>query len=156
MENKEILGLIETENKRGRPSVFNNEVILALERAFLHGYTDEEACYLAGIEPRNLYNFQKRYPVVKEWKKKLKSKLNQKVRTNIANLIDKEDKDVTKWYADRKLPDFKPKQDIESEIPQTLIVNVIKPDGEGEEDNIVQADGKAISSVEEADGQDNA
>lgn len=57
----------------GRPTKMTNEVLAKLREGFLRGYTDEESCLFAEINPTTLYRYQEDNPDYasekEQWKK---------------------------------------------------------------------------------------
>ena len=88
--------------QRGRPTEMTPEKILLLEQAFSLGCSDLEACLHADIGKTTLYNFQKKHPEFVERKAMLKDKLVLKARTVIADALNKKDKEMAKWYLEKK------------------------------------------------------
>ena len=94
-------------NKReaGRPPVVDIDVEAKLEEAFIRGCTDAEACLYAGISRTALYNHQKRYPEWVERKELLKEQAALRSRFNVYDAIESGDRDMSKWYLERKKKD---------------------------------------------------
>ena len=86
----------------GRPTVMTPEVISKLEEAFSMGCGDREACLHANISTQPLYDYQTLHPEFTERKAMLKEKLILKSRQNVQLAIDTGDRDMTKWYLERK------------------------------------------------------
>lgn len=111
----------------GRPTVFSDEVLQKLEQAFSLDCTDEEACIYADIAPSSLYNYQNAHPEFLERKKLLKQKLVLKARTVIANNLNDNDREVAKWYLERKRKDeFSTKQEF-ADVSNRPIINIDIP-----------------------------
>lgn len=103
---------------KGR-SAMTPEVLLKLEQAFSLGCSDNEACLLAGICPATLYNYQNRNPGYLERKALLKDTLILKSRGVVADALSKKDKDVAKWYLERKRRDeFSTRSIVETVAPE--------------------------------------
>lgn len=99
-------------NKVGRPTVMTPEVVNKLEELFFYGHTDEEACLLAGITRQTLNDYQHKHPEFIDRKQALKQNPSALARKVIFDAIDKGDKDMAKWYAERKMKDeFSTKQE---------------------------------------------
>lgn len=92
-------------NKVGRPTKMTEAVIGKLEEAFSMGATDLEACFHADISGDVLYDYQKKHPEFTERKKALKEKLVLKARKNVQDALEEGDKDISKWYLERKKKD---------------------------------------------------
>jgi hypothetical protein len=88
--------------KVGRPTVMTDEVVRKLEWAFSIGCSDAEACFFAGISKQTLYDYQERNPEYVDRKALLKEKMVLKARTVIANALNNEDKDMARWFLERK------------------------------------------------------
>lgn len=111
----------------GRPTVITDEVLQKLELAWMAGFSDEEACYFAGIAPRSLYYYQKDNDEFLQKKLTMKNHLTmrakmaiaRKMSPEIARTITSEEAtfmannpdyfQVIQWWADRKLPEFSQK-----------------------------------------------
>jgi len=99
----------------GRPPKMNAEVLAKLERAFLIGCTDSEACLVADISVDVLYRYQQANPGYSERKALLKKTPTYKARAKIVSEIGK-DVGTAKWYIERKETEFSLTQKIEAEI----------------------------------------
>ena len=89
----------------GRPTVFTPAVVQKLEHAFSIGATDIEACFYAGISRGTLYAYQKEHPDFLDRKEMLKEKQVLKARTVIVQALQEGDKNIAKWYLERKRKD---------------------------------------------------
>ncbi len=98
----------------GRNTLMTEDKVKELEGYFSVGATDLEACFLAGISKQTLYNYQEKYPEFVDRKEALKNMPKYKAKKNIVGELDKGDKDISKWYLERKDNDFKNKTDITS------------------------------------------
>lgn len=88
------------------------EVLQKLEDAFAFTFTDDEACLYAGIDPKTLYNYQKRNPKFIQRKEALRLSPNIVAKQVLVNGIAK-NLPQAQWWATRKMPEFTPKQKIE-------------------------------------------
>ena len=86
----------------GRPTEMTPETIDKLEQAFSLGCGDKEACLFAGIGTSTLYSYQTKHPEFVERKELLKEKQVLKARSVITKAINDGDKDMAKWYLERK------------------------------------------------------
>lgn len=111
----------------GRPTVVTDEVLQILEEAFLYGASDRQACFLANIADGTLYNYIKDNPEFGERKELLKQMTTYRAKQVVKSLIDKGDKDIARWYLERKDNEFKPKSDLTSggEAIQPVLVKFI-------------------------------
>lgn len=97
---------------RGRPTVMTQSTLDKLKECFFYGHTDAEACLLCGISEDVLYKYQRENPDFIKEKERLKQNPSAKARKLIYDAIDKGDKDMAKWFAERKMKDeFSTKQE---------------------------------------------
>jgi hypothetical protein len=89
----------------GRPTVLTQDVVQKLEHAFSIGATDIEACFYAGISRGTLYNYQKENPDFLDRKEMLKERQVFKARMVIVQALQDGDKNMAKWYLERKRKD---------------------------------------------------
>lgn len=89
-------------SEMGRPTVLTPEVVQKLEHAFSIGATDIEACFYAGISRGTLYNYQKENPDFLDRKEMLKERQVFKARMVIVQALQDGDKNMAKWYLERK------------------------------------------------------
>lgn len=92
-------------SEMGRPTVLTPEVVQKLEHAFSIGATDIEACFYAGISRGTLYNYQKENPDFLDRKEMLKERQVFKARMVIVQALQDGDKNMAKWYLERKRKD---------------------------------------------------
>lgn len=98
----------------GRPTVMTELTLSKLEEAFSVGATDLEACFFANISKDSLYRYQKENPEFSERKEALKNNLKFQTKKNIAKFLQEGDKDMTKWYGEKKMSDeFKNKREVD-------------------------------------------
>lgn len=117
-------------SKRGRPTVMTQGVIDKLEQAFSAGATDGEACFYAGIATDTLYKYQVENPDYIKRKEALKNDLVLQSRFNVQKIIKSEDKDISKWYLERKKKDefsIRTESDIQLQVEQIKGINYITP-----------------------------
>lgn len=86
----------------GRPTSMTQETIDKLEQAFSLGCSDKEACLFANISTQTLYDYQHNHPEFIDRKELLKEKQVLKARSIITKAINDGDKDMAKWYLERK------------------------------------------------------
>ena len=115
------------ENKVGRPTVMTEDMIGKLELLFAKGLSDREACLIADISPSTLYDYCTANPDFAERKELLKEQVKTKAKLNIAEAIEQEDIDISKWYLERKAKDeFSTKQEISGDIAITKLEDLLK------------------------------
>ena len=90
-------------NKYGRPTVINKHVLSELKMAYSVDSTDKEACALAGISEKTLYNYQKKNPNFLQQKQGWKTEPILKAREQLVKAIESDGRLAFK-YLDRKLP----------------------------------------------------
>lgn len=88
--------------KEGRPTVMTKETLQKLEEAFLSAATDEQACFIAGIAPATLYAYCVDHPEFSERKEQLKNMATFQAKHNLVKAINKGDKAISQWWAERK------------------------------------------------------
>lgn len=119
------------ENKVGRPTVMTDEMIGKLNLLFAKGLTDREACLIADINPSTLYDYCNANPEFAERKEMLKEKVKIKAKLNVAEAIEGEDIDMSKWYLERKAKDeFSAKQIIDADVNADVTINIELSDDE--------------------------
>lgn len=112
-------------NKGGRPTVMTPEVIAKLEDGFMKGLTDLECCLYANISKDALYDYCNKYPEFSERKEQLKKQPAVQAKMNILAALEDGDKDISKWYLERKSKDeFSLKQTIEADVKEDVTVKV--------------------------------
>lgn len=112
----------EDKKTAGRPPVIDEMTLQKLEAAFSLGATDSEACFQAGISPATLYNYQNENPGYLERKKQLKERMILKARMVIADALNNSDKEVAKWYLERKAKnEFSARQELTGADGENLI-----------------------------------
>jgi hypothetical protein len=112
----------------GRPTKLTPETITKLETAFSLGCSDVEACLYADISKTALYNYQNNNPEFVNRKEMLKDKLIFKSRTVIAEALNNGDKDMAKWYLERKKKsEFATRQELTGEDGESLtpVINIL-------------------------------
>ncbi len=83
---------IETAAKRktGRPTKVTPETLAKLERAWLEGANDVEACFIAGIAPSALYAYQEKNPEYTLRKDALKNNIAFNAKKTIGKAIKRD------------------------------------------------------------------
>lgn len=94
----------------GRPTKMTKDVLSKLEEAFVHSFSDEEACLYAGISTRSLYRYQEKNEEFRHRKELLKLTPNMAAKKELVNGI-KGNLDQARWWAQNKMHhEFGPKQ----------------------------------------------
>lgn len=89
--------------KYGRPTVISRQVLSELKIAFCVDCTDKEACDLAGISEKTLYNYQKKNPDFLQQKQQWKSEVAFKAREQLCKAIENDGR-LAFRYLVRKCP----------------------------------------------------
>lgn len=89
----------------GRPTKINQEILAKLEYAFIHSFTDEEACLYAEISPSTLYRYVENNSEFWERKDRLKKSPNIKAKINWIKKIDDWDYNASREWLERKSRD---------------------------------------------------
>jgi hypothetical protein len=117
--------------KVGRPTVMTEEMVEKLEMLFAKGLSDREACLIADINPQTLYNYCNDNPEFFERKELLKEQVKTKAKLNVAEAINNNDVDLSKWYLERKSKDeFSTKQEIKADVDADVTINIELTDDE--------------------------
>jgi hypothetical protein len=111
----------EDKKTAGRKPVIDDVTLQKLENAFSLGATDGEACFQAGIAPATLYNYQNAHPEYVERKNQLKDRMIFKARSVIAEALNNRDKEVAKWYLERKA-----KNEFSTKVENETTINGIE------------------------------
>lgn len=98
----------------GRPTVMTKPTIRKLEDGFLMGFSDREACLYADIAPSTLYAYCEANPGFSERKELLKEQPKMLAKRNVVVSIREGKDDASKWYLERRDPDFKAKSEQDS------------------------------------------
>lgn len=100
--------------ERGRPPVVTKEVLRKLEEAFIHAFTDKEACLYADISTTALYDYCQDHPAFAERKETLKMSPRLHAKRTIMTALQNKNLETAKWYAIHKMGDeFAPKSKVE-------------------------------------------
>ena len=114
-----------SKNKGGRPTVMTPEMVQKLEEGFMKGLTDAECCLFCGIAKQTLYDYCNKYPEFADRKEDLKKHPAIQAKLNILEAIDGGDKDISKWYLERKNKDeFSLKQEIAADVQEKVTVKI--------------------------------
>lgn len=105
---------MESKNQVGRPKAITPEIMRKLEEAFKLGCTNREACFYADIGESTFYDFIKDNPEFSEKINVLKEYEKIKARMVIHRALESGDRDIAKWYLERKAKDeFSTKQELQ-------------------------------------------
>lgn len=98
--------------KDGRPTKMTFAILEKLEAGFSYAFTDEEACLYADIDPKTLYNYQKRNPLFVQRKQQLRLNPNLAAKQTVITSLKKNSNDA-KWWLEKKDKEFSIKQTVE-------------------------------------------
>lgn len=113
-------------NLGGRPTVMTPDTVKKLDEAFSQGFSDVEACLYADISKQALYDYCKLHPEYTDRKEELKHRPLMRARININKALQAGDKDMSKWYAERKAKQefsLKVEQEIDAKID--TVINIV-------------------------------
>ena len=99
------------------------EVIAKIEEELKNGASLKQACFLANIAYRTVYNYFDKFPDFKERCDMLQHLPNYVARKNIVSKINEGDVDESHYWLDRKDKEFKPKSDMTSDDKPLAIFN---------------------------------
>lgn len=106
-----------TKNKVGRPRAIGEKELQQLEQAFKMGCTNREACFYANVQESTFYLFLKEFPEYLEKINMWKEYEKIKARMVVHKALDKGDRDMAKWYLERKAKnEFSTKQEYDANI----------------------------------------
>ena len=116
----------------GRPSIMTPETLQKLEKAFLMGCSDLEACLFADIKsPQTLYNYQKENPEFLERKQLLKENPCMIARKTVLKGLEDDNKLAFDYLKAKKNKEFMEKKGLEvggdPDKPLKWVVEVVKP-----------------------------
>lgn len=111
--------------KVGRPTVMTKDTLRKLEYAFMRGLSDTEACLYADIGITTLYRYCEDNPEFRDRKECLKQRPTAKARLNITEAIEEGDREISKWWLERKAKnEFSTKQEIDADITKEISINI--------------------------------
>lgn len=118
--------LKDVKNQVGRPTVMTDECLRKLQVAFMMGCSKREACLYAEIGESTLYDYIREYPEFSEKIERWKSYENVKARMVVHQALHSGDRDMAKWYLERKIPDeFNPKRKIDATFEDKVKVVIV-------------------------------
>lgn len=95
------------------------------------GCTNREACFFADVPESTFYNFLKDFPEYLEKIEIWKNYEKIKARMAVHKALEKGDKDMAKWYLERKAKDeFSIKQEIDTTVNNRVVIIDDLPDEE--------------------------
>lgn len=118
-------------NQVGRPRAITPEKLVKLEEAFKLGCTNREACFYADVAESTFYDFIKEYPEYSDKIAMWKDYQKIKARYVVHKALDKGDRDMAKWYLERKAKEeFSTKQEIDATVNNKVEIIDDLPDVE--------------------------
>lgn len=110
-----------SKSNAGRPTVMTKETVAKLEYGFSKGLSDVQACLFAGINRTTLHRYCEENPEFRNRKEELKNNPSMKAKLVITEAIDNGDRDIAKWYLERK-----EKAEFSTKLEQEVKVEVTK------------------------------
>lgn len=99
----------------GRPKAITDAEVQKLKQGFMQGFNDMEACLYADVKKTTFYDYCKENPEFSDLKEQLKRSPLIKAKLNINEALQQKDKDISKWYLERKAKDeFSTKSEVSS------------------------------------------
>lgn len=115
----------------GRPRAIGEKELRLLKEAFLMGCTNREACLYADVAESTFYDFLKDYPEYSEKIDIWKNYEKIKARMVVHKALDKGDREMAKWYLERKAKDeFSTKQEVDATVNNKVVIIDDLPDEE--------------------------
>jgi hypothetical protein len=118
----------------GRPTVMTKETLNKLEDAYLSDATHLEAALYAGISEKTLHDYRKSHPEFSQRIDTLRGMTGLKAKVNLRKSIEDGDKHDSKWWLERKDPEFKNKSEVKADIevnPAAAFLEAIRQSNEG-------------------------
>lgn len=130
-KSKVVVSKKETKNNIGRPRSITPKKLEKLEEAFKLGCTNREACFYADVAESTFYDFLNEYPDYSDKIKMWKDYQKIKARYVVHKALEKGDRDMAKWYLERKAKDeFSTKQEVDTTIKDRVVIVNDLPDEE--------------------------
>lgn len=117
----------------GRPSEMTEEKVKKLEEVAALDGTIEEMCFYADISKTTYYNWLEKEPELVDRLNALRQRPILKARQTIVKNLD--NPMGAQWYLERKVKEFKPKQDFTSNEERIVAFNLISPNDNNNTDN---------------------
>ena len=109
----------------GRPTVVTPKIIEKLEKAFLIGCTDLEACLYAKISKSTLYNYQNEHPEFVERKEALKENPCLISRKTVVRSLTRNPDIALKYLERKKRAEFATRTETTGADGAPLTVNLV-------------------------------
>lgn len=107
------------------------KTIEKLSEAFKLGCTNREACFYADIGESTYYDFLKEHPEYSDKFNMYKDYEKIQARLVVHKALEKGDRDMAKWYLERKAKDeFSTKQEIDTNVNNRVVIIDDLPDEE--------------------------
>ncbi len=104
------MGQIDTEPHIGRPTKLTPDTVGKLLKAFEYDWCVEDACEFAGIHKDSYYTWLKENPAFSDEITTFKRHVANNAVKNISEAISNGDISTSRWYAEKRMKDFIPKQ----------------------------------------------
>ena len=113
------------ENKGGRPTVMTEAIVGKLEYGFMKGLNVTECCHYADISRTAFYDYLDKNPEFANRIEELRSYTSAKAKLNITEAIEEGDRDLSKWWLERRNRDeFSTKQEIAADVQNDVTISI--------------------------------
>ena len=100
-------------------------VVAKLEYGFMKGLNVTECCHYADISRNCFYEYCEKNPGFKDRIEELRSYTSAKAKLNITEAIEEGDRDLSKWWLERKNRDeFSTKQEVSADVKSDVTITV--------------------------------
>ena len=131
IKEKVVVSKKKKKNQVGRPRAIGEKELQKLEEAFKIGCNNREACFYADVAESTFYDFLKEYPDFSEKIDIWKSYEKIQARLVVHNALKRNDRDMAKWYLERKAKDeFSTKQEFDTTVNNKVVIVDDLPDEE--------------------------
>ena len=113
------------ETKMGRPTVMTEAIVGKLEYGFMKGLNVTECCHYADISRTAFYDYLDKNPDFSNRIEELRSYTSAKAKLNITEAIEEGDRDLSKWWLERRNRDeFSTKQEIAADVQNDVTISI--------------------------------
>lgn len=96
----------------GQPTKMTDETLKVLDEAFALGCSDTEACLMANISPKTLYNYQNANPEYVHRKEQLKETPVLLARSSVVNALKRNPNLALQFLERKKKAEFAPRTEL--------------------------------------------
>lgn len=138
--------VLKEKKKNGRPTLFTEELLKKIEDAFSQGLSVSDVCILADVSLTSFYNYCEKVEGFLEKCKKLQQKPAIKSIININKSLNSGDISTSKWYLEKKRPEFSNKPENQQSFTNNII-NISQDDYKNILKEIDEAPENLIESI---------